>query len=167
MNIIVVRHAEKSQDERNPITESGRACALEAGAWLQTHGVRPVLVGFTDKLRTEQTAEAILTTYGLELSDLAQLSPQSMPVDSEGWARAVERIGERMRLLGLDGDVILGVHKPTQDFIVRTLGGEKPPAGNRGAAFIVSLENGRPETAKCVASWPGHPKGWQPAKLPG
>ncbi len=161
MKIVVVRHAEKSEIKPNPITEAGRACALEAGAWLQAQGVRPVLVGFTEKLRTRETVKAILSTYGLERAGVAQLPVGSMPANLEGWTRAVERITEVMRTRGLHGDVILGVHGTTQDFLVRELGARKPPKGFRGATFVVDVGHGVGRTSRCQASWSG-----QPEKLP-
>lgn len=155
MKIVVVRHAEKSEAAPNPLTEAGWACALEAGAWLRTLGVRPVLVGYTERLRTRQTVEGILSAYGLDFAAVAQLPAGPMPVSIDGWANVVGRIGAELHRRGLDGDVILGVHHSTQDFIVRAFGARRPPKDARGATFLMEVDGAH---TTVVAAWPGYLK---------
>ena len=76
-----------------------------------------------------------------------------MPVSIDGWASVVGRIGAELHRRGLDGDVILGVHHSTQDFIVRAFGARRPLKDARGATFLMEADGAR---TKVVAAWPGY-----------
>ena len=153
MRIVFVRHGERvDKTDRSPLTEWGWTAAGQTGRWLVDQGIDPVLLVHTRRLRTRETATALLESLG---SATAQRRRPGLPVSATGWSK-LER-----QLAGWvpdGGDAVLVGHGNTPVFVEREFGGSTfgVPGKNKAAAFL--LEHSATDGWRCMRAWPGSPK---------
>lgn len=152
MRIVFVRHGERvDKTDSSPITEWGWTAARRTGRWLANQGLEPALLVHTRKLRTKETAVAVLESVGIAT---VQRGRPGLPINTDGW-RALETQLAKWAPDG--GDVILVGHGKTQMFLEKEFGGSAfgVPRKNKAAAFL--LEHSDLEGWRCVSVWPGAP----------
>jgi phosphohistidine phosphatase len=121
VRLILVRHAEAASgqpDELRPLTREGRDAAVELGELLA--GKQPDAVVTSPLLRARETAAAIASAAGLELTADVRLAPGATV---EGLRAAVAGLGETVVAVG---------HQPDCSLIALALTGREtrfPPGG--------------------------------------
>lgn len=116
--VVIVRHAEKADDSRDPdLSEAGRARAAALAEALK--GARLTLALATPLKRTVQT--------GFPAAQAAGLVPTTVPLDGGVVAHAA-RVAEAVRAAGPDATVLVVGHSNTVPDIARALGDPAPEA---------------------------------------
>jgi len=116
MQVAFVRHGERRRAEMDPeLTSYGFRMVEETAQWLQSIDFRPDLVLCTPTVRTEQTADTILTHYPSSCRERIANAPELQ----EDWGRWIEELSQRNPR---PESVLLVGHHPTLEMLLKCYG---------------------------------------------
>jgi phosphohistidine phosphatase len=133
--IALVHHAEAvgpEVDPARPLSAHGRAQAERLALRAREHGVKPVVIWHSGKLRARQTAEWFLRLCNplAAFKMAAGLRPDDSPVHAADWLRAA------------DEDVLIVSHWPVLPAIARLLAPSMPAFPMNGLVLMERVGDG-------------------------
>jgi phosphohistidine phosphatase SixA len=116
MQIAFVRHGERRKSEVDPeLTSYGIRMVEETAQWLDSIGFRPDLSLCTTTVRTEQTADTILSRIPSPSRERIANAPELQ----DDWERWIEELSQRDPC---PDSVLLVGHHPTLEMLLRCYG---------------------------------------------
>jgi phosphohistidine phosphatase len=129
VRLLLVRHAEAAPgqpDELRTLTPHGRRQAQELSRRFARHGIKPEAVLSSPLLRARQTADAIATTFHLDVQSDERLAPGATVADV------------RAAVAGRGQTVVVVGHQPDCGQIAAAISGDAAP--DFPAAGVCELE---------------------------